>query len=187
MAKRKRISSWKQKKNYTILAPESFEFRELGMTMANTPDSLIGRSVDVSVSDLMEIPSKQHLKMVFSIDGVTGDKTHTRFKKFEVNKGYMRSRTRKGASKIDYLGTLKFDQDIKVKVKIMVMPLGRTQTSQKKNLMERVSLILGRYNNTKLDDFSQLALSGRLGTEVYHGLKKICPVRRVEVEKIEVL
>ena len=103
----KKISSWKQKSKYTIIAPENFENHELGDTLAKDSKQLIGRTVDVSLRDLVGDKSKQHLKLVFEVNDVEGSKANTQFKAFTANPGYLRSKVRKGSSKIDCVKRIK--------------------------------------------------------------------------------
>ncbi len=182
----RKVSSWKQKKIYKIIAPENFEFQELGTTIANNPEILIGRRVDVSIGELTGDKSKQHLKILFEINNVKDDKAHTQFKAFSVNPAYIRSKIRKGMSKIDYTGNLKIE-DSSIQIKIMAVTHHKIQSSQKREISRIMSSILNEHKGSKFNDFIQSAIFGRLGTEIYQGIKKICPIRRVEIEQIKVL
>ncbi len=182
----KKIDSWKRKGTYEILAPGNFEHRELGITMANAPNDLIGRTAGVSLSDLTQDKSKQHLKLVFEIVNVNGEKANTKFKKFDVNRGYLRSKIRKGSSKIDYITDLNVDS-AKIRIKIMVISTNIIKTGRKKEITQMISTVLTRYENTNFDQFIQLALFGKLGGEIYRKIKRICPIRRVEIRQISVM
>jgi small subunit ribosomal protein S3Ae len=183
----KKISSWKQKKIYTLTAPENFDFRELGNTLSNNPKNLIGRTIDVSLRDLTGDKTKQHLKIVFEICDVKDNKAHTRFKVFDVNPGYLRSKVRKGSSKIDYIHRFDIEPNLRVQVKVDTVTHQNIKTSRGKEMTAKITEILDRYKNTKLDDFIQATLFGKLGTEIYREIKKIAPVRRVEIEQVKVV
>ncbi len=183
----KKISSWKQKSTYTIVAPENFGLHEMGETMAKDPQSLTGRTIDVSLRDLAGDKTKQHLKLIFEITGVSANKANTKFKAFNVNYGYLRSKVRKGSSKIDYINRVELDSDKKVQIKIVTVTHGMVNTSRGKEMRSKIDEILDKYKNAKLDDFVQSALFGKLGTEIYREIKKIAPVRRVEIEQVKVL
>ncbi len=183
----KKISSWKQKLVYTIVAPENFDFKELGDTIAKDPKSLIGRTIDVSLRDMTGDKTKQHLKIIFEINEVKGNKAHTRFRVFNVNPGYLRSRVRKGSSKIDCIHRIDIEPNLGVQVKVMAVTHQNIKTSRGRDITAKISEILDNYKNTKLDDFIQSTLFGKLGTEIYREVKKIAPVRRVEIEQVRVL
>lgn len=183
----KKISSWKQKQKYVILAPENFDLHEIGDTIAKDSKSLIGRTIDVSLRDLTGDKTKQYLKLIFEIKEVKGSKAYTRFKEFNVNPGYLRSKVRKGSSKIDYTRRLEIESDKKIQIKIVAVTHQTVQASRDKEMRVKISEILDRYKNTKIDDFVQATLFGKLGTEIYREIKKIAPVRRVEIEQVKVI
>lgn len=182
----KKVSSWSQKSIYKILAPEDFEYQEIGTTMVVDPKNLIGRTIDVSLRDLTGDKSKQHLKVVFEINDMKNKEAHTGFKVFKTDSGYLKSKIRKGMSKINYINSLNLDSS-KVKIKIIAMTNQNIQTSQKKDIIAKISKILESYKGSKLNDFAQATLFGKLGTEIYHGVKQICPIRRIEIEEVRVL
>jgi len=186
MAKKKKAGSWKDKSIYEIIAPENFDSISLGTTVASSPALLPGRSVDVSLKNLTGDRGKQHLKVVFEIDKVEHNKAHSSFKLFEINAGYLKSKIRKGCSKIDYTDRVDFKNQ-KVKIKVMTVTHKHIQSSQKKEIIAKISAIIKAHRKDNLNEFAQAALFGKLGTEIYHGIKNICPVRRVEVEWLEVL
>ncbi len=179
----KKISSWKQKTAYRILAPESFNSKEIGVTLANSPENLVGRGMGISVKDLMDDKSKQHMKIVFEIYRSEGDKAFTRFKAFNISSGYLRSRAQKGTSKVSCIDFIDTDMG-RVKIKTMITTHKRTTSTNKASMIKGVSEVLSG-KKRKLDSFVQALLAGKVGTELYKSIKNICPVRRVEIYSIE--
>ncbi|MBN2014644.1 MAG: hypothetical protein JW778_05645 [Candidatus Altiarchaeota archaeon] len=183
----KKISAWKQKQKYMIVAPENFDLHELGETFSKDSESLIGRTIDVSLKDLTGDKTKQHLKLVFEIKEVKGNKAHTGFKEFNVNPGYLRSKVRKGSTKIDYVKRMEIEPNKRIQIKVVAVTHETVQTSRDKDMRAKITEILDRYKNTKLDEFVQSTLFGKLGTEIYREIKKIAPIRRVEIEQVRVI
>lgn len=171
---------------YIITAPENFDSRELGTTLSSEPKKLLGRRIDVSLKDLTDDRSKQHLKIIFEINELKGNKALTQFKVFQANQGYIHSKVRKGMSKIDYAGDIELD-DSKIKIKVMAVTHRNIKTSQKKEILSKITETLEGYKKVKLNDFLQATLFGKLGTEIYHNTKSVCPIRRVEIEKVRVV
>jgi small subunit ribosomal protein S3Ae len=182
----KEMSSWKQKTLYKIVSPENFESREVGSTFASDPKNLIGRRVDISLKELTEDRTKQHLKVILEVTDVKEDKAYTKFKIFEANQGYLHSKVRKGMSKVDYIGFIDL-QDGRVRVKIMAVTHKNAKSSQRKEILARITKTMEGYKNLTLNDFVQATLFGKLGTEIYHNSKNICPISRVEVEEVKIL
>lgn len=186
MTSKKKITSWKKKDTYTILAPESFDLQPIGTTFAQDTKSLMGRTVDLSLADLTRDRSKQHLKLVFEVFDVKEKNVHTKFKSFTIPAGYLRSKVRRGMGKIDYVSNLKIS-DSRLRVSVTVLSNQKITVPQKKDMTGKIVEVLDKYSSEKLDQFVSLVLSGKIGTEVYHKIKKIRPVTRVEVWDIRVL
>lgn len=182
----KKKVSWKNKKPYEIVSLEIFNSQEMGTTFANDTQKLMGRTVEKPLSELTGDKSKHHIKVLFEVDQVEGEKAKTKFKTFSLDSKYIRSKVKKGADKIECVNNLGLS-DAKLWVKVTVMTHYSTQTSKRKTISSEVSKTLHKHKDSSLDDFLQEALFSKLGTEIYHKVKKIVPVRRVEVEKVKVL
>jgi small subunit ribosomal protein S3Ae len=181
----KEISSWKQKTLYRIIAPDNFESKEVGNTLGSDPKNLIGRRIDVSLKELTDDKTKQHLKVILEINDVKEDRALTKFRMFSANQGYLHSKVRKGMSKIDYIGRLKL-ADGTVRIKVIAVTHKTIKSSQKKEILARITKAVESYKNSNLTDFVQATLFGKLGTDIYHNCKNICPISRVEVEEVRV-
>jgi len=177
---------WKEKTTYRIIAPESFDQQEIGATVSSNESNLIGRNIEVSLRDLTGDKAKQYLKIIFEIFKVEEGKAKTRFKRFYTSQQYMRSRIRKGMSKIEPEMKIKL-ADGTVWVKVVIATQKKVQTSKSIDMNKRVFSIIEKYKDLKLNEFLQMALFGKLGTDIYHNVKKISPTKRVEIEEIKLL
>jgi small subunit ribosomal protein S3Ae len=182
----KTVTSWKSKKVYPILAPENFDYQEIGETIASEPDRLAGRTVNVSLGELMGDRGKNYMNLVFEVTDAKGDKAHTKFKRYFIPSGYLRSKVRKRTAKIDYSADLSFGER-RLKVKIMVLSRHRASNVQEAEIKARINGILAEHGGVEADKFVQQILFGKLGTEIYKRIKSICPIMRVEVYEIEML
>jgi len=185
MAK-KTVTPWKSKKVYLIIAPEIFDHQEIGETLTSDPEKLKGRTVCVSLGELVDDRSKNYLNMVFDIHEVNGDKAHTRFKKFFIPSGYLRSKVRKRTTKVDYLSDITVGGN-KMRVKIMVLSHHNISVVQKTDIKAKIAEVVGEYTSGKPEKLIQQTLFGKLGTEIYKKIKTICPIMRVEVYHLEMM
>ncbi|MBM3309647.1 MAG: hypothetical protein FJY77_05265 [Candidatus Altiarchaeales archaeon] len=183
MAKVK-LTGWKQKRPFVIQAPEKFDFKELGTTVAADPKLLVGRTLGVSLAELTSDRAKQHLMLVFEIHEVTGDKAQTRFKKFMIHSGYLKSKIRKGMDKIDHQSDLSLP-DSKIRMKLTVLTPQKISLPKRRDITSNIARVLSKYRESKLEEFVQHVLFGKLGTDIYRRIKKICPISRVEVVEIK--
>ncbi|OYT27845.1 MAG: hypothetical protein B6U97_00075 [Candidatus Altiarchaeales archaeon ex4484_96] len=184
---RKKVSSWKKKQFFTILAPKDFEYRKIGECIAKEPGNVVGRMVDVSLWEMLKDKSKQHMKIIFEIVEVKRGEAHTRFKKFEVNPGYLRSKVKKGASKIDSIIEVTLKDDVRVQVKTLTITYKHISSTKKRDIRAKVLEITESYSNLNVNEFIQQAIAGKIGSNIYKEVKRISPVRRVELEEIKAL
>jgi small subunit ribosomal protein S3Ae len=185
MAK-KSITGWKQKKTYELVAPDYFESKTLGETIASDPEKLAGRTILANVKDLTGDRTKQHIGLVFEVSDVSGSKAHTRFKEFIVSSAYMKSRVRKGIKKIDYIGDLAL-ADKKVRVKIIVAARDTATMENKKEIRSIIKNTLDSHANDPIDKFVQAIVFGKVGTDIYHKIKKITSISRVEIQQVKII
>lgn len=186
MARKKKISSWKQKKAFNVVAPDSFNNQFLGQSITADAKNLVGRTMTVSAKDLTEDRTKQQFNITFQITKVEGDTAETQFKKFGIATGYLRSKVRKKMAKIDYMGNVSFGGD-KTRVKIMISAGRKVSREQKKALSDKIRQILDSHKDSKVDDIVQMVVFGKLGTEIFHSIKKTAQIHRVEVQEIRKL
>jgi len=185
MAK-KTVTSWKGKKVYPVLAPENFEFKEVGETLASEPEKTKGRTVNVSLGELLGDRSKNYLNLVFEVEEVKGGKAYTRFKEFFIPIGYLRSKVRKRTTKIDYLRDLDVGGE-KMRIEVMVLSHHKFSVVQKEEIKARMAEVITEHSSGKPEKLIQNTLFGKLGTEIYKRIKAICPVTRVEVYHLKML
>ncbi|MCS7121866.1 MAG: 30S ribosomal protein S3ae [Archaeoglobaceae archaeon] len=193
MAKKKvaRVKDkWASKKWYTLIAPEYFGMTELGETPADDPDKTINRTIEVTLSELTGDYSNQnpYKKLVFKVYKVAGDKAYTKFHRFELIREYLNSLTRRRTSKIEDIVDVVTKDGYKVRVKSVTFTNKRCKTSQKRAIRAIMREIVSKRSvETSFVQFMQECVLGKIPAEIYKVAKKIYPLRRVEVKKLEIL
>ena len=106
---RKMVDKWSAKELYQIYSPPNFlegEEKIVGETIADDPEKLIGRAIEVSLADLVNDYSKMHVKLIFQIVEVTGNVARTRFKGHSYARDYLRFLVRRRRTRIDSISTI---------------------------------------------------------------------------------
>lgn len=188
MARRrgKTVDKWKQKIKYKILAPEDYDYRELGTTVSSDPKNLTGRTIGVSMRDITGDKAKQYQNLVFELTKPEGKTVHTKFKKYIVAGRYLSSHVKEGTSKIESVE----DVDIsgtKIRAKVVIITKGYIKATQKKEIMKRILRVLNRHEKDTPHGFVQSVITSKLGTEMYQNIKNISPIRRVEISEISAI
>ena len=185
---RKVKDRWKSKNWYQILAPSLFDNIPVAETLAETPGSLIGRVSEVSLQDLTNDFRKSHIKLLFSIDKVEQNTAHTQLKGSQLTSDYLRRMTRRRKSRVDGVFNVETRDGALLKVKPFAIAEKRIQSSQKKLIRNVMNNVITKEGKAKtLNAFVRDCIDGKIGSEIYKNCKVYYPVKRIEVNKTEII
>ena len=180
------VSRQKQEKRwYTVHAPEQFDRAELGETLAEEPDQVIGRTVDTTLGELTDDAGENNTKLTFKITDVGSDTAYTEFIKHELTRDYMRSLVRRGASKIDGYVTVLTADDHRVQLQPVAYTTKKADDSQERAIRRvMIDRIEEAAAERTFEDLVDGVINGRLSSAIYGDAKTIYPLRRVEISKL---
>ncbi|HIG99461.1 MAG TPA: 30S ribosomal protein S3ae [Thermoplasmata archaeon] len=185
---RKVKDRWKAKNWYTILAPSLFNNVPVAETLAETPESLIGRVTEVSLQDITNDFRKSHIKLLFSIDKIEQNTAHTQLKGHLLTSDYLRRMIRRRKSRVDGVFDVETRDGALLRVKPFAIAEKRIQSSQKKLIRNVMKEVITKEGKTKtLNSFIKDCLDGKTGSEIYKHCKIYYPVKRIEVNKTEII
>lgn len=195
MARKKRRQArvkdkWTMKKWFILIAPEYFGMAEIGETPADDESKVIGRTVEITLAELTNDYSNQnpYKKLIFKVYRVAGENAYTKFHRFELTREYLNSLTRRRTSKIEDVIDVTTTDGYTLRVKPVAFTVKRCKTSQKRAIRAVMREIVTNYGNSeKFVQFLQECVLGKIPSEIYKNAKKIYPLRRVEIRKIELL
>jgi len=185
---RKVKDRWKAKNWYQILAPSLFNNVPVAETLAESPNSLIGRVTEVSLQDLTNDFRKSHIKLLFTVDKVEQNTAHTQLKGHVLTSDYLRRMTRRRKSRVDGVFDVETRDGALLRVKPFAIAEKRIQSSQKKLIRNVMKVVISKEGKTKtLNAFIKDCLDGKIGSEIYKNCKVYYPVKRIEVNKTEII
>ncbi len=188
MSARRARDKWAAKQWFRVLAPSTFGFAEIGLIPANDPDSLIGRTVEISFYDISKDITQLQIKLKFQIVDVEGDTAYTQLKLYELTRDYIRSIVRRGTSRIDAIKDIETKDGVRLRVMTMAVTQNRVKTSQKKAIRKIMFEIIDeKAKDLTFDEFIQQSVLGNIAAEIEVRAKKIYPLKKAEVRKIKVL
>jgi small subunit ribosomal protein S3Ae len=180
--------TWRTKGWYEVFAPSMFGGTKIGETPAVDARQLEGRVLESTLGDLIDDFSKSYIKLYFQVKGIEGNRALTKFIGHDVARDYVRSQVRRRVSKIDGIWTITTQDGYKLRLSALVTTLKRIQSSQIEAMRASMKEVIGqRAAKLTFDQFVQEAILGKLSSDVYKVIKKICPVRRVDIQKTKVL
>ena len=185
---RKVKDRWKAKNWYQIVSPSLFNNVPVAETLAETPDSLIGRVTEVSLQDLTNDFRKSHIKLLFTIDKVEQNTAHTQLKGHVLTSDYLRRMIRRRKSRVDGVFDVQTRDNALLRVKPFAIAEKRIQSSQKKLIRNVMNEVIEKEAKTKtLNAFIRDCLEGKIGSEIYKHCKIYYPVKRIEINKTEII
>lgn len=182
-----KTEGWKAKSWYNLVAPEMFGKANIGETVADVPEKLIGRVIEVTLGELTNDLSKQNIKLLLKVDSVGGDSAYTKFTGHQLTQDYLRSLIKRSTSNIETNVSVLTKDGYTVRVKPSCYTIKRARANQVKAIRSIMnSVITSRAREMNMEQFVQEIVTGKLSASIYHDVKPIYPLRRVEVRKTEI-
>jgi len=183
----RKADSRKAKQWYKVVSPEMFGRVPFGETIANDPESCVGRIIETTLGDLTNNFSKQNTKLKFRVDRVAGDSAYTKFLGHEMTTDYVRSLVKRRTSRIDSIVDVTTTDGYTVRIKPSCFTVKRARANQVKCIRDlSKSVVLERSKNLDLNQLIQDVVGGKISLDIYKEAKVIYPLRRVEVRKTEI-
>lgn len=187
-AARKVKDKWRAKNWYRIFAPDMFEGVQIGETLADSPEKLKGRILDITLQQLTGDFSKMHIKLQFKINNVSGSDAHSNFIGHTLTSDYIRRLTRRKRSKMDGVYDILTKDSFKVRVKPMAVTEKRIQTSQQYAIRTTMENVIEKHAKAKLvSEFIREMITGELSSVIFKECKPIYPIKRIEIRCSEII
>ena len=173
-----------QKRWYTVLAPEGFDRAELGGTPADDSEKLLDRTFETTLGNLRDDASENKTKLTFRITDYGSDAAYTELIRHELTRDYLRSLTRRGASKIQAYLSVRTADDHRVRVQPVALATRRADRSQQEAIRRIMTEnVREAARERSYEELMDNVIEGRLSSAIYGDAKVIYPLRRVEIQK----
>lgn len=176
----------KQKKTwFSIVSPKEFGSYVVGETPTSEPQNLVGRSVQVNLMTVLNDPKKQNVQLTLKIKSLRENTAITETIKYELLPSYVKRLMRKGKNKIEDSFTAETKDNIKTRIKPVMITRTRTQRSKLSVLKKQTREFLTE--RMKTQNFTEIindAISTKLQRELRDKLKKVYPLAVCEFKTI---
>ncbi|RPI36398.1 MAG: 30S ribosomal protein S3ae [Methanoregulaceae archaeon] len=191
MAKKKqvgrRVEGWKAKSWFKVHVPDNLGKAYIGDTIANDAESVVGRIMTATLGEITNDYAKQHMKMSFKIQNVTGDSAYTEFVGHEVTRDYLRSLVKRRSSRIDCIVPVTTKDNKKVRLTVCCYTFARANISQEHAIRNAITQSVAvQAQAWDLTTLLNGIVSGEISRDLFKAVKTIYPTRRVEVIKSKV-
>ncbi|NYZ76254.1 30S ribosomal protein S3ae [Candidatus Micrarchaeota archaeon] len=187
MAKEKIVDTWKSKTWYTVLAPQMFENKEIGQIPATEDAHLMNRIVKVSLAELTGDMSQSYVNLNFRINEVKGKTAYTKLIGHEISAGYLRTLVRRRSNVVNEVVDVESKDGVKLRIKISIFTARRVSSPVKTALRNSTKdEVLLRVKEMDFQQLAQEIIFGKFSATLFNRLRKLCPVKRIEVRKAKV-
>jgi small subunit ribosomal protein S3Ae len=187
--RRRRVQDkWKMKDWYTITSPAYFGGNVIASVPASSPENMMGRTVEATLSDITGDFSQQHLKLYFQVIKVKKREAETVFKGHEYTGDYLRSLVRRGSTRIDSIVNVTTKKGYKLRLSVVAFSILRVRKSQIMNVRKVMRRIVQeKAESLFFDQIVQEAVLGKIASDIYNEAKKIVPLRHTGIRKSKLL
>ncbi|MBM3228952.1 30S ribosomal protein S3ae [Candidatus Parvarchaeota archaeon] len=189
-SKGKVIDTWKTKSWYTVIAPEIFNSKEIGQLVSSDEANLLGRKVKANLSDLTGALSMSgaYTAIYFKVNDVKGKSAHTEYVGHELAPAYIRTLARRRRSVINNVADVATKDGRKIRVKSTVVTAVRVSDRAKSSLRAMIQEEVKSYAaNADFNQFVQDILFGKLSQKIYSRIKKVSPIKKIEIHKTQTI
>ncbi len=182
MARRLKGKEW-----YQIVAPQFFGDFVIGETPALDASQLIGRTVEISLSDITNDATKYYMKFYFRIFEVKDNKALTKFVGHDCTRDFLSRIVRRRTTRIDTNDVVNL-QDNKIRVKSIAVTNRRVSQNVEKKIRKTIrEMIINELSKMKTEEFVREMIDGKLQQKIRKNVNKIYPLRHFEFRKTEVI
>ena len=176
------------KEYYELISPKYFGEQEIGQTPAKTPESVIGRIVEISLADITKDYAVMHIKLKFKVYEVVGKKAHTRFVGSDFTIDYLKSLVRRQTTRVDGIFNIITNDGYKMRITSLVFTESRIAQRHKFTIRKIMKEIIEEEaNSLSFSEFVKSLIYGQTATNIYKKSRKIAPIRKVEILKTKIL
>lgn len=184
--KKKVIDTWKLKTLYSVLAPKFLGEVEIAKTPASDEDKLINRVIILPLKEVSRDIAHIYTNIKLRVFEIKGKTAFTKFIGHEISKEYLSTLVRRHRDALHVVYPVKSRDGVEFTVKILLVtavPCSNSQKTALRNALKKE--VEAKVAATDFGKFITEALYGRLGAELSQKLKRIAPVRRIEIKKTQ--
>ena len=179
---------WKAKAWYKIHAPGMLNFAPVSETIALEPEAVYGRITKVSLQDITQDMRHKNILVKLQVNQARGYNLYTQYLGHQLTNDYIRLLTRRRHSKVDGIFDMTTKDEVRVRIKPMVITDKRIQTSQQRAIRTLISNALNEFipSHSLAELFHEIN-SGDLNRNLAKDIRVLYPTKRVEIRKLDVI
>ncbi|MCX8202194.1 MAG: 30S ribosomal protein S3ae [Candidatus Micrarchaeota archaeon] len=183
---KKVVDTWKTKQWYEVVAPQIFDSKVVGEIISSDPKILKDRVVKVGLDELTGDFSQAYTNVKLRIVDVKGKTATTKFIGSEQLPSYIRTFIRRRKTLIDDVIDVKTMDGQQLRIKPIVFTGGKIARDAEAKIRTTLRALLAeKASKTNSDDLLREILFKKYAQSLIPAIKKIAPIKRIEIRKIE--
>ena len=175
---------WKKKKWFEIISPAIFDRKKVAETVAEKPETLNGRVLQISLRDLLGDVKRQYFTVLLQVDNVQGLKANTKAVGHEVKHSYLNRLIRRNNSKMETVQDVTTKDGVLARVKTIAISQRKIPQKKRTAIRKIMSDHVAKISSERdFDKLLQEFVSGSVATSIFSDAKKVALLKRVEVTK----
>lgn len=185
---RKWAKKVKTKKWIPIHAPKIFNEVIIGETITSDPQKVIGKTVELKLSILLRDMSKSHIQIKLVIDRIKDEEAYTQIIKYSLSRIMLSRIVRRRTSKVESVDDITTQDGKRIRIKSFAITLKKATSFQKTSVRNKLSKMIRRIaSEYNFEAFVLGAVSDKIQSDINKKLKKIYPLRKVEIRMINIV
>ncbi len=186
MPTQKSTDKWKNKRWFNIYTPKILGEAPIGEMPAKEDSNASGRVIKVSLSWITKNPAHSFMNVGLKVKRIDSNAAHTEIKYLENNYGYIHSLVKRYKSAIYTVDNVKDKDGKALVVKLLAITSGRIPTPKRTGIRKELSKFAVAYTSSlNGEEFLKSVIEGKLQEEGLKVIKKIAPISKLEVKRIE--
>ncbi len=183
-AQKKGKDKWKEKNWYTINAPEYLGGKEISMSIGNSPDAMVGRKIEVPVSDFTGNFKRSNAKMIFKVLSCQGSKCTSEFVGHSLSDDYIRRMVRRRKERLDMIKEVTTSDNVNMVLKVVIVTDGKLTTSKRADVRKTVeNFLFEKAATMAYGELAKYVIGDEIYGDIVNATKDIYPIKKIEMRK----
>lgn len=178
---------WRDKTWFSILTPAYLGEKEIATSPGMSPENMIGRKIEMPVSDLTGNFKKSNVKVIFKVESCQGTRCFTSFIGHYVNDDSIRRMVRRRKERIDVIRREYTLDGYGLTVKVVGVSDIKLASGKRADIRLAMDKFLAeKISQTNLQDLVGYLIGDEVAGDLASTTKQIYAMKKLEVRKSEV-
>jgi ribosomal protein S3AE len=172
------VDKWKKKKEYSIVAPKLLGSVEIGQTVADKDEKVIGRVTKVNLGQVTNQFQKKRYDVYIIVNNVQGSTANTRMFALELKANFARRLVGRRCNKLDLVQYLDSKDGQRVKVKALCVTKRKVEKVKEKdigrNIRKQIGMLVAKQS---YEDIFDTVMNKDIEKELISKVKNIAEIR----------